>query len=587
MMTRLTVIALTLGLSIAAAAAPIRIVAFGDSTTAPRTVEGEALVVYSDLLPELLADSDIVAEVVNAGIGGNTTAHAQKRFENDVLDANPDWVVIQFGLNDAAVDVSYGRSGPRVELEDYRDNLRGFVRKLHSQDVRVVLMTPNPMFWTEKLKEYYGGAPYDLDDRWGMNPMVRQYAQVVRDLARDYGTGLVDVFAAYEAYDAVEGQDAAVDGLLDGLHPNGAAHAQIAAGIAEEIASLVAVDARPQQDLFISGEHEVNTFRIPAITYTTKGTLLAVADARIPNGRDLPNNIDLVVRRSEDEGATWSPMETIMDYPGMEGGGDSALLTDRDTGRVWIFYVYTPEGIGLRNSKPGLEGDTMQLQLMWSDDDGHTWEGPRPMNAAAKDPTWLAAWSSPGVGFQDKDGSLYFPFSRRIEGGLPFTQYMVSRDHGETWSTVGPSSSDTNESMIIQREDGTLVSNMRSNHDLNRRAIAFSSDGGETWSGFTHHDDLIEPVCSAALCDAPMAAAALKKPVWFFSNPASVERRNMTARFSFDEGETWPIAERLHYGPAAYSAAVEIPGNRVAVLYERGTKNPYERITFAIVELNE
>ena len=61
--------------------AELRIVAFGDSTTAVRsTVER----VYAQRLESKLGASGLSVEVVNAGVGGNTTAAARRRFAQDV-----------------------------------------------------------------------------------------------------------------------------------------------------------------------------------------------------------------------------------------------------------------------------------------------------------------------------------------------------------------------------------------------------------------------------------------------------------------------------------------------------------------------
>src|SRR5690606_6751766 len=80
---------------------PLTVVAFGDSTTAPRDLGGgKALVVYADLLRERLPAAGQPATVVNAGVGGNSTTDARARFERDVLAHDPDLAIIQFGLND-------------------------------------------------------------------------------------------------------------------------------------------------------------------------------------------------------------------------------------------------------------------------------------------------------------------------------------------------------------------------------------------------------------------------------------------------------------------------------------------------------
>ena len=82
---------------LAGVAAPVTIVAFGDSTTAPR----DSLVVYADILRAELSN----VRVLNAGSGGDSTEMARARFSRDVLDRKPGVVVIQFGINDSAVDV--------------------------------------------------------------------------------------------------------------------------------------------------------------------------------------------------------------------------------------------------------------------------------------------------------------------------------------------------------------------------------------------------------------------------------------------------------------------------------------------------
>ena len=52
-------------------------------------------------------------------------------------------------------------------------------------------------------------------------------------------------------------------------------------------------------------------------------------------------------------------------------------------------------------------------------------------------------------------------------------------------------------------------------------------------------------------------------------------------RLSDDEGATWACARVVHDGPAAYSSLVVLPKGAVGLLYERGDRSAYERITFA------
>jgi sialidase-1 len=202
-----------------------RIVAFGDSTTASRGDLG----IYSIALAEQLSAGGRPARVINAGVGGNHTDHARARFERDVLAGNPDIVIIQFGINDAAVDVWKvpPEAEPRVTLERFEANLRYFVASLKARGSRIILMTPNPLRWTPKLREMYGRVPYDADHEDGFNVRLREYAETVRKLARAEGVALIDVYESFQTYGKRSGQSVD-DLLLDGMHPNERGHRLIA-----------------------------------------------------------------------------------------------------------------------------------------------------------------------------------------------------------------------------------------------------------------------------------------------------------------------------------------------------------------------
>jgi len=201
------------------------IVAFGDSTTA---VRGK-LKIYADILGEELPKRGLPVQVINAGIGGNNTKHARARFEKDVLFHDPDIVIIQFGINDAAVDVWKipPATKSRISLKEFESNLQHFIRVLAKRDVGVVLMTPNPLRWTPKLREMYGKPPYLVDQVDGFNTMLKAYAAAVRKIAKSEKIPLVDVYQYYETFEKQDGQSAS-DLLSDGIHPNERGHALIA-----------------------------------------------------------------------------------------------------------------------------------------------------------------------------------------------------------------------------------------------------------------------------------------------------------------------------------------------------------------------
>jgi len=151
---------------------------------------------------------------------------------------------------------------------------------------------------------------------------------------------------------------------------------------------------------------------------------------------------------------------------------------------------------------------------------------------------------------------------------------VVSTDAGKSWKLGGIVGPDCNECQTAELSDGRVLLNMRTVRKTNRRLVAVSADGGETFAEPVEDAALVEPACQASLI-------RLGKGVLAFSNPASTKREKMTVRLSPDDGKTWPHGRVLYEGPAAYSCLSVLPDGRIGCLYERGEKGPYERIVLA------
>jgi lysophospholipase L1-like esterase len=203
------------------------IVLLGDSTTATRQGVHK---VYADRLHDSLSAGGADLAVVNAGAGGNTTRDALQRLEQDVLRHRPRLLALQFGINDSAVDVwkHPPATTARVPLPEYLDNLRTMVRSARTQGIQVILMTPNPLRWTPKLKALYGKPPYDPATEDGFeSATLRPYVVALRHLATELKLPLVDIHAAYPAF-AIQHQISMDALLLDGMHPNDLGHQLVA-----------------------------------------------------------------------------------------------------------------------------------------------------------------------------------------------------------------------------------------------------------------------------------------------------------------------------------------------------------------------
>ena len=210
-----------------AAVRPPSIVMLGDSTTAPR--DGIAKV-YADRIGDALRADGVAARVVNSGVPGDTTDGARKRFAKDVLDHDPNLVVIQLGANDSAIDVwrTPPDTEPRISPAQYEANLRAMIGELRQRRIAVILMTTNHFRWTPRLLELYGKPPYNPNDPGSFtDTTLRKYNDVIRKVAREENVRLVDVFALYDRYEKAMGKP--VDTLLlDGMHPNDRGHELVA-----------------------------------------------------------------------------------------------------------------------------------------------------------------------------------------------------------------------------------------------------------------------------------------------------------------------------------------------------------------------
>lgn len=344
--------------------------------------------------------------------------------------------------------------------------------------------------------------------------------------------------------------------------------------------------SQPAQTIvYQSGRNGYDTFRIPAVVQTRAGTLLAFAEGRKASRSDT-GNIDLVLRRSTDQGRSWQPMQVVWDDDGNTCGNPCPVV-DRRTGTIWLLMTWN---LG-QDHEPRIiaqqSRDTRRVFVARSEDDGLTWSAPRQITATTKQTNWTWYATGPGAGIQIQHGPhrgrLVIPCDH-IEAGTRhyYSHVIYSDDQGATWRLGGTTPHhQVNECEVVELSGGRLLLNMR-NYDRSQRTRqqAVSDDGGLTWRDQRHVPELIEPICQASIRRHSWAAGG-EPGVLLFSNPAAPRRERLTIKASFGEGQTWPVARLLHAGPAAYSCLVVLSDGSVGCLYERGEQHPYETITFA------
>jgi sialidase-1 len=169
------------------------------------------------------------------------------------------------------------------------------------------------------------------------------------------------------------------------------------------LVSSCSVDAIEHTDVFTSGAGGYHTYRIPAAIVSAKGTVLAFCEGRKKSRSDT-GDIDLVLRRSTDQGKTWGEPRVVWDDGGNTCGNPCPVL-DRDTGTLWLLLTWNAGEIHESKVKPGFGLDSRRVFVTHSTDDGLTWAEPSDITTVAKNKAWSWYATGPGAGIQLQHGA--------------------------------------------------------------------------------------------------------------------------------------------------------------------------------------
>lgn len=339
------------------------------------------------------------------------------------------------------------------------------------------------------------------------------------------------------------------------------------------------------QILFQSGTGGYDTYRIPSLIVAKNGAVLAFCEGRKNSSGDA-GDIDLLLRRSRDGGKTWSSPQVVWD-DARNTCGNPCPVADMQTGTIWLLSTWNrgddhePQIIAQRSR------DTRRVFLLKSTDEGRTWSQPKEITPEVKQSNWTWYATGPGAGIQlqrgTNKGRLVIPCDHIEAGtGRYYSHVIYSDDGGQNWTLGGRTPKhQVNECEVVEREDGSLMLNMRS-YDPTKKArqTAISRQGGATWEDQKIRDELVDPICQASFRRLSWKRGT-EPGVLLFSNAASTRREKMTVRASFDDGETWPLSRLVTPNPSAYSCLAALPKGQIGLLYETGEKSPYETIVFA------
>ena len=160
----------------------IKVIFFGDSITQAGVQPNGYITKLDSIIKQShLPDS---VELIGAGIGGNKVYDLYLRMEDDVLNKNPDVVVIYVGINDVWHKAS---SGTGTDADKFEKFYRAIIKKLQSKNIKVIVCTPSVI-----------GERNDNSNQ--QDGDLNQYSKIIRAIAKDLSIPVCDLREGFLTY---------------------------------------------------------------------------------------------------------------------------------------------------------------------------------------------------------------------------------------------------------------------------------------------------------------------------------------------------------------------------------------------------
>ena len=343
-------------------------------------------------------------------------------------------------------------------------------------------------------------------------------------------------------------------------------------------------------DLSALKYHDFDGFgvHLPGLIVTTQGTAIAVCQKRHGSMGDGGNQVDILMSRSEDDGATWQRQEVIFE----EEGAYTYLgpiFEDCTTGAVFVAFWKMPadilDDLGYFSEYAKGGGG---FYLLKSTDQGRSWSEPLYVSPKPNADGWVG-WPNNCVHgiqltFGSRKGRLVIPaflYKEGESGQVPGVRggLLYSDDGGQNWKAGGVLPEGSDEVSLVENTAGGIYVSYRKNTlATGKRHFARSVDSGETFSEHGQHEEVPDANLHAGLIRC-RGGEEVGEDILLFSNPSPA--KDMTVRISRDEGRSWGFSRRVEQGLSRYSDLAVTPDGTILCLYTNGVVRDREKISVA------
>ena len=189
-----------------------KVVFFGDSITQAGVGPSGYITQLDSLIKQKGLGNDY--ELVGAGISANKVYDLYLRMETDVLDKNPDVVIIYIGINDV-----WHKSGSGTGTDDdkFEKFYRAIIKKLTDKNIKVIVCTPSVI-----------GERNDFSNQ--QDGDLNRYSTIIRNMAKDLSLPVCDLRKDFVTYLQANNPTNAEKGILttDRVHLNDAGNLFVA-----------------------------------------------------------------------------------------------------------------------------------------------------------------------------------------------------------------------------------------------------------------------------------------------------------------------------------------------------------------------